>query len=65
MTDESVTSLAKRVPDIVDYSNKNKYIDFSADVNEQVYELFGITDQSKKDYIRSILSKSADGLSGI
>lgn len=65
MTDESLTSLAKRVPDIVDYSNKNKYIDFSADVNEQVYELFGITDQSQKDYIRSILSKSADGLSGI
>lgn len=62
MTDESLTSLAKRVPDIVDYSNNNNYIDFSGNVNEQVYELFGITDVKQKEYIRSILAKQADGL---
>ena len=62
MTDESLTSLAKHVPDIVDYSNNNGYIDFSGDINAQVYELFGIREQAQIDYIRSVLAKKADGL---
>ena len=63
MTDESLTSLAKRVPDIVDYSNDNGYIDFSGNINEQVYQLFGIDDNEQKAYIRSVLATKADGLS--
>lgn len=62
MTDESLTSLAKRVPDIVDYSNNNRYIDFSENVNEQIYKLFGINDNEQKEYIRSVLKNTADGL---
>lgn len=62
MTDESLTSLAKRVPDIVDYSNDNGCIDFSGDINEQVYQLFGINEENQKTYIRSVLAKTPDGL---
>ena len=65
MTDESLTSLAKRVPDIVDYSNDNGYIDFSGNVNEQVYRLFGINDDDQKAYIRSVLATKADGLNSV
>ena len=43
MTDESLTSLAKKVPDIMDYSSKNEYIDFSKDVNAQLTKLIGLT----------------------
>ena len=43
MTDEALTSLGKRVPDILDYSLSNKLIDFSKDLNKQLYELVGLT----------------------
>ena len=43
MTDEALTSLGKKVPDIMDYSNKNKLIDFSKDLNKQLYELVGLS----------------------
>lgn len=62
MTDESLTSLAKRVPDIIDYSNDNGYIDFSGDINAQIYELFGVKEQAQIEYIRYILANKADGL---
>lgn len=62
MTDESLTSLAKKVPDIGNYSDGNGYIDFTGDVNAQVYKLFGIEDPEQIKYIREVLSKKADGL---
>lgn len=43
MTDEALTSLGKKVPDIGDYSNNNRFIDFSKDLNEQLYKLIGLT----------------------
>ena len=43
MTDEALTSLGKKVPDIMDYSNKNKLIDFSKDLNKQLYKLIGLS----------------------
>ena len=51
MTDESLTSLAKMVPDLGDYSNANKYIDYSKDINKQLFDLFGITNKDDIDYI--------------
>lgn len=47
LTDESLTSLAKKVPDILDYSDDNGIIDFEKDVNAQLYGLLEIspTDQ--------------------
>lgn len=55
LTDESLTSLAKKVPDIQNYSDEYDLIDYEKDVNLQLYNLFGI---SKKDqeYIRNKLS---------
>ena len=43
LTDESLTSLAKKVPDILDYSDGNGIIDFDKDVNTQLYELLEIS----------------------
>lgn len=43
MTDENLTSLAKRVPDIADYRSNNGLIDFSKDVDQQICCLMNIT----------------------
>ena len=56
MTDESLTSLGKKVPDILDYTDNNGIIDFSQDVNEQLYDLVGLTIE-ERDYIESIIKK--------
>ena len=56
MTDESLTSLAKQVPDIRCYSKSNSYIDFTSDVNRQLYNLFEI-DYNTQEYIRGVLSR--------
>ena len=60
LTDESLTSLAKKVPDIGDYSDQNKLIDFSGEVDAQLYKLFGI-DEKNQQHIKSVLkAKSKD-----
>ena len=43
MTDENLTSLAKRVPDIADYRSNNGLIDFNKDVDQQMCSLMNIT----------------------
>lgn len=43
MTDENLTSLAKRVPDIADYRSNNGLIDFNKDVDQQMCCLMNIT----------------------
>ena len=55
LTDESLTSLAKKVPDLLDYSDANGIIDYSGDVNAQLYGLFSI-DKNNQLYIKDILS---------
>lgn len=55
LTDESLTSLAKKVPDLLDYSDTNSIIDYNSDVNAQLYELFGIDDKNQQ-HIREILA---------
>lgn len=59
MTDESLTSLAKKVPDLLDYSDDNGIIDYSGDVNAQLYAFFGI-DNSNQQYIKNVLSKKKE-----
>ena len=54
LTDEALTSLAKLVPDLKDYSDKNKYIDFSADLNSQLFKLFEI-DKEMQNLITQVL----------
>ena len=55
LTDESLTSLAKKVPDLLDYSDENGIIDYNGDVNAQLYKLFGIN-KNNQLYIREVLS---------
>ena len=54
MTDEALTSLGKKVPDLNDYSNDNKFIDFSKDVNSQLYKLIGLNN-SEIDFIEKTI----------
>lgn len=58
LTDESLTSLAKKVPDLLDYSDANGIIDYNGNVNAQLYELFGIDDRNKT-YITEVLECKA------
>lgn len=55
LTDESLTSLAKKVPDLLDYTNDNGLIDYSGNVNEQLYQLFGI-DEKNQQHIKEVLT---------
>ncbi|WP_289423740.1 hypothetical protein, partial [Faecalibaculum rodentium] len=50
MTDEALTSLGKKVPDLLNYKSDNGIIDFSGDVNAQLFDLLGLSDR-EKDYI--------------
>lgn len=62
MTDESLTSLAKKVPDLIDYTANNGLIDYNEDVNMQLYKLFGI-DNMQQLYIKEmLLSKTNSSL---
>ena len=53
-TNEALTSLAKQVPDIGNYQDDNGIIDFSKDMNEQLYILFNIS-REEQSYIKSVL----------
>lgn len=55
LTDESLTSLAKKVPDLLDYSDVNGIIDYKGDVDAQLYKLFGIDDKNQQ-YMREVLA---------
>lgn len=55
LTDESLTSLAKKVPDLLNYSDENGIIDYNRDVNAMLYNLFGI-DEKKQLHIRETLA---------
>lgn len=56
MTDEALTSLGKRVPDILDYTSNNTLIDFNDDLNVQLFQLMGLTDE-EIIYIKDIIDK--------
>ena len=54
LTDESLTSLAKKVPDLQDYSDANGLIDYNGDVNSQLYDFFNLSGKDR-EYVRGIL----------
>lgn len=60
MTDESLTSLGKKVPDIMDYSSANELIDFSKDLNKQLYKLVGLTEE-EISYVESVIRFKDEG----
>lgn len=47
LTDESLSSLAKKVPDLLDYTDSNGVIDYKYNVNAQLYKLFGIDEKNQ------------------
>ena len=54
MTDEALTSLAKKVPDLIDYSNQNTFIDFTKDLDNQLFSKLSLSSeeiQYVKDYV--------------
>lgn len=55
MTDESLTALGKRVPDLMDYTNKNSLVDFSEPLDEQLYLLFELN-SDEIEYIESTIN---------
>lgn len=61
LTDESLSSLGKQVPDICNYANNNGVIEFSfPDINQQVYNLFKITSEQQihiKEVLRELDNK--------
>lgn len=56
MTDEALTSLGKKVPDILDYTDNNGILDFGKDLNKQLYKLVGLTD-GEIAYIESVVKE--------
>ena len=56
LTDEALTSLGKLVPDLLDYTDENGIIDYTQDVNAQLYRLFGI-DETMQAIIKQTLSE--------
>lgn len=44
MTDEALTSLGRKVPDLMDYTDGNALVDFSKDLDAQPEDLVGLTD---------------------
>lgn len=50
-----MTSLAKKVPDLLNYSDDNGIVDYSSNINAQLYELFGI-DEKNQQHIRDVLA---------
>lgn len=56
MTDESLSSLGLKVPDILDYSDNNYFVNFSEDLDRQLYNLIGLS-ASEIEYIESSVKK--------
>lgn len=54
MTDESLTSLGKKVPDILDYSDNCELVDFSTDINKELYSLFNLSEEEQQ-YIEGVV----------
>lgn len=45
LTDESLSSLGKEVPDLDNYTNDNSFIDFEKDIDVQLCQMFSISDK--------------------
>ena len=51
MTDEALTTLGMKVPDIGDYSSDNNYLNFSDDIDTQLAKLVGLTNE-ELEYVK-------------
>lgn len=55
MTDKSLTSLGKRVPDLIDYKY-SKIVSFDSNLNDNLNKLIGLSEQ-EVIYIKSKIRK--------
>lgn len=60
LTDEALSSLAKWVPDILNYSDNNPLIDFHNDIDKQLCKLIGL-DQNDFKYISNRVNSVRGG----
>ncbi|MBE6096293.1 MAG: hypothetical protein E7198_00665 [Schwartzia succinivorans] len=60
MSDEALSSVGLLVPDIMDYSNKNKILDFNKDVDKQFFDMIKLSDEEVL-YIKDIVNNSRGG----
>ena len=44
LTDEALSSLGKLVPDIVNYSDKNNFLNFTENLDKQLFEIFDLSE---------------------
>ena len=58
LTDEALTSLAKLVPDIGDYSDNNELLVFDETLDKQIYDLFTIP-ETNQAHIKAVLAKKS------
>ena len=61
LTDEALSSLAKWVPDILDYSDSNKIINFDESIDQQLCNLIGFSQEEFKyinDRVKSVRSEN-------
>lgn len=56
LSDEALTSFAKLTPDFKDYSDSMTLLDFSKNIDDQLFNLFGI--KEFKDYIIKVVKDS-------
>ena len=56
MTSENLTTLGMKVPDIGDYSDENKLIDFNKDIDDQLVDKTGMS-KIEFDYIKTKVKK--------
>lgn len=60
MTDESLTSLGKKVPDILNYTDDNGMVNFADDLDSQLFTLVGLNPEEIA-YIEEALTVKAGG----
>ncbi len=54
MTDESLASLGRKVPDLLDYTSNNTLIDFSRELDEQLFSLAKFS-ENDVEYVKGII----------
>lgn len=52
LTDESLSSLGKKTPDILNYNGDNTFIDFDEDIDEQLKAIIGMSDE-QFEYVKN------------
>ena len=61
MTDEALTSLGKKVPDLGDYSSLRPLLDFSKSLDNQLYALLGLNDEDIEHIEKTVSERRKKG----